>query len=216
MPGSISSHSNRAMAATKSSTIMPAAPTVARCEVCRNADAAEASTYGMGINTSSITPISWTSPPQALVAQAWPNSCRSLSTGKVNHMITRFCGASAWEVMSSVSSRQCDAPANNAVPTTAHQRQAPNQPNNGRYQGNQRSRALSGSNNGMRIDSGDIRFCSHVLRVERFALRISSARSGVTSVCSTSEECNWPSNRIISSCVGASSPNFVMALSQIS
>jgi hypothetical protein len=63
-----STHTIIATAASASSTMMPAAPTRARCQMRGNAVAELASTYGTGNSTSNITPISCTAPPQRLQA----------------------------------------------------------------------------------------------------------------------------------------------------
>ena len=212
----MSTQKNRASEQTKSSTIIPAAPTTTRWRVSVKADAADASTYGIGISTRNMMPISWTSPPQALTAHACPNSCISLSTGKVSHISTRFCGARTLDAMSSVSSPQCPAAWKIATPTVAHQTIAPNHPNNGLYQGSHRSSTRSGSNSGILTASGDSSALSHGFLACRRARRSNSARSGVTSDCSSSAAWSCPRSRITSSCVGASSPKRVVALAQIS
>ncbi|MNC89352.1 hypothetical protein D3C83_52730 [compost metagenome] len=56
--GSISSHRYSAMVAMNNSTTMPAAPTTTRRRFDGKAFAADASTYGTGISTSSMIPIS--------------------------------------------------------------------------------------------------------------------------------------------------------------
>ena len=67
----------------------------------------------------------------------------------------------------------------------------------------------------MRSASGES-FCIRFLRRASCARRRSSATSGATSTCSTSAPCSWPSSRISSSCVGASSPNRAIAASHSS
>ncbi len=67
-PGSTVTQTSTPRAARKSSTRIPAASTTIRRPFCRNAVAAEASTYGMGKNTRIMIPISWTSPPQRFTA----------------------------------------------------------------------------------------------------------------------------------------------------
>src|SRR3989304_4404093 len=85
---------------------MPAAPTTIRCHLLRKAEAADASTYGTGVSTRIITPMSWTSPPKALVTKAWPNSWRALMTGNASHSSSRFCGARSRSTMFWVRSSQ--------------------------------------------------------------------------------------------------------------
>ena len=69
-----------ATAAMPNSTIMPAAPTRMRSHLLRNALLEEASTYGSGLKSNSMTPVSGTSPPSFRQAYPWPNSCISLIT----------------------------------------------------------------------------------------------------------------------------------------
>jgi len=74
-PGSTSSHTQSAAAASPSSTMIPAALTAARCQRSRKAFAAEASTYGAGVKKSKVTPISCTSPP--IDARRWRAQARA-------------------------------------------------------------------------------------------------------------------------------------------
>ncbi len=67
-PCSSSTQKIIAMAASSSSTTIPAEPTTTRLVLERNSEAAEASTYGTGMKTRNMIPMSWTSPPQALTA----------------------------------------------------------------------------------------------------------------------------------------------------
>src|SRR3954469_15779323 len=66
--------------ASTSSTIMPAAETAIRFHLLGNVQASLTSQYRHGENTSSMKPISWTSPPKCLHASACPNSCNTLTT----------------------------------------------------------------------------------------------------------------------------------------
>src|SRR5574341_234307 len=86
-----------------------------------------------------MIPISCTSPPHALTAQAWPNSCAALSSGNTRTSTSRFCGASTRLPRSWVSSLQCCQALSAPHPTTASHSSAPNAPNSGRYHGCQRS-----------------------------------------------------------------------------
>ena len=66
----MATHTIAATAASASSVIIPAAPTITRCSLRRSAHALEASTYGTGASTRSMMPIVCTSPPEC----AWrPN-----------------------------------------------------------------------------------------------------------------------------------------------
>ena len=112
----------------KSSTIIPAPPTANRCHLLRNAHAEEASTYGTGVSTRIITPISCTSPPRAFTANACPNSWQSFSTGKTSHIISRFSGRSTRSSTSWLSSRQCVTAVTMPSPTTMHHSTKPAEP----------------------------------------------------------------------------------------
>src|SRR5271156_2441271 len=57
---------NAATDAMPTSTHIPAAPTIARCHLFRSAHELLASTYGTGVNTRNIIPITCTSPPVPL------------------------------------------------------------------------------------------------------------------------------------------------------
>ena len=60
---------------------MPAADTTMRFRLSGNTLAPDASTYGTGMRTRNMMPISWTSAPQTLAAKPWPSSCRPLTHG---------------------------------------------------------------------------------------------------------------------------------------
>ena len=64
--------------AKNNSTIMPAKPTNMRCHRLGNAQAVDASTYGVGMNTRNMMPISCTSPPNRRQENAWPSSWMNL------------------------------------------------------------------------------------------------------------------------------------------
>src|SRR5690606_4118146 len=214
-PGCISSQKKSAIAAMKSSTAMPAAPTITRRRFSGNALAAEASTYGTGISTSSMIPISWTSPPQALTAHAWPNSCSALTSGNTSARRSRFSGARTRCPRSLVSSSQCRTARSAAVPTTAAHKRKPAPPKRGRYQRSVRSRSRSGSRSGMRTASGDISLASRWRRPSCCERRSSSSTSGDTSHWSTSAAWSCPMSWITSSWLGASSPKRSSAACQI-
>ena len=195
---------------------MPAAPTTMRRRDSRNAEEAEASTYGIGIRTSSMTPISCTSPPQTLTAQAWPNSCSSLSTGKVSQRSSRFSGASTREVTSSVRSFQCVTALTMPMATTTLHTITPAQPNHGRYQGSQRSsdavrvHQRESASPWARAGSASRSSCARASRAAAARRRRASPR-----FAGLPPNAAGPSSRITSSCVGASSPKRLLALSHI-
>ena len=66
-PGSAEAQTRAAMAASVTSTMMPAAATPARCHLLASAAEGEASTYGTGNSTSSITPICTSQPKRLAV-----------------------------------------------------------------------------------------------------------------------------------------------------
>ncbi len=61
--------------------MMPAALTSKRCDGLASVDAADASTYGTGVNISTVMPHSGTLQPQRLSASACASSCSALTTG---------------------------------------------------------------------------------------------------------------------------------------
>src|SRR5215210_1182122 len=79
--------------ASTSSTIMPAADTAIRRHLLGNRQASLTSQYKHGENTSSMKPISWTSPPKCLQASACPNSCNTFTTPIANSSQTKFRGS---------------------------------------------------------------------------------------------------------------------------
>src|SRR5437867_264838 len=74
-PGSLSHHRNVQTEASISSTYIPAAPTAARRHLLGIIQASLTLQYRHGVSTSSMTPISWHSPPKRLHARPCPNSC---------------------------------------------------------------------------------------------------------------------------------------------
>jgi hypothetical protein len=199
--------------ATNSSTIMPAAPTNMRCQRLGKDHAADASTYGVGMNTRNMMPSSWHSPPNRRQAKAWPSSWISLMPTNTAHSHSQFDGSIEFAA-AAFSSRHCgstNAPATRIVPI---QMNAPTQLNTCRITGSQRTRKLSGSHSGMRGNSTFIkRFC--IFRLFNCLLRRSrTVASGVTSASIRLAEYRWLRIWMISGCVGASSANCPPQMSQ--
>ena len=197
-----------------SSTIMPAPPTTKRRHLLPKAVADDASTYGIGVKTRSITPMSWTSPPYALMAAAWPSSCRALMIGKSRNSASAFSGVVTRSMKFSVSASQCTAMRTRAGTTMASHGTRPSGANSGRNHGSSRRSSGSGSRTWKRQESGLSHWLISCRRDICWPRRSSSAVSGGTSHCSTSAECSWLSNKISSSWVGASSPSCATARSQ--
>src|SRR5581483_3535451 len=89
----VCTQTNAQSAAKNSSTIIPAAPTNIRAHRLGNAQAVEASTYGVGTSTSSMIPSSWHSPPNRRQANAWPSSRISLMKTKVTNSSSQLLGS---------------------------------------------------------------------------------------------------------------------------
>src|SRR3954469_16979417 len=79
--------------ASTNSTIMPAAETAIRFHLLLNRQASLTSQYKHGENTSSMKPISCTSPPKCLHASACPNSCSTFTMPIASNSQTRFRGS---------------------------------------------------------------------------------------------------------------------------
>ena len=89
-PGSLNHHKNVAIDAKISSTYMPAAPTAARFHLSGCIHESETLQYSAGVNTSSMKPISWHSPPTFLHDSPWPSSCRIFVPASVNPSSSQF------------------------------------------------------------------------------------------------------------------------------
>jgi len=150
--------------------------------------------------------MSCTSPPPARVAVAWPSSCSALMTGKTKASSSRLSACSTRSDRLSVRSGQCAGSSASAGSTISSHQAIPVRLQSARHNGTWRSRKRPGSSSGMRSAIGFTqerrRFCA----VSRSPLVNSSSASGGTSVCNRSLACSCPSSRMISSCVGASSP----------
>ena len=180
-PGSACTHTMTASAAMKSSTSMPAAPTTMRWRLSGKAHAAEASTYGTGVTTIIMMPMSWTSPPKALTATACPSSWSTLTTGNSSAKATRPGTDQTRSTASPVKSRQWTASRPTAVTTVASHRAAASPPRNGRPPGTVRCRNASGSTSGIRHVKR-LSICPATRRRRRCRDRSnSSTASGVTS-----------------------------------
>src|SRR5450432_1581346 len=138
--------------ATNNSTIMPAAPTNIRAHLFGNAQAVEASTYGVGINTRNMMPISCTSPPKRRQANAWPHSWINFTSTKTHHRYNQLSGAieSAAAVLRRLHSGIKSEIVN---VTTTSQPSAPHLLSSGRTTGIQRHKNRSGSQTGIRGNS---------------------------------------------------------------
>src|SRR5262245_60161910 len=73
-PGSLNHQSSVANDARTNSTYIPAAPTAARRHLLGIIHASLTLQYRQGVKASSMTPISWHSPPNRLQARPCPNS----------------------------------------------------------------------------------------------------------------------------------------------
>ncbi len=202
-------------AATHSSTIMPAAPTNIRCHRLGNAQAAEASTYGVGMNTRNMMPSSWHSPPNRRQAKAWPSSWISLMPTNTAHSHSQLAGSIAF-LAPAWSSVQCGSTMARAATMVTIQTTAPTQLNTCRMTGIQRTRKLSGSQSGMRGNRTFIkRFC--IFRLFSCLCRRSrTVASGVTSASIRLAEYRWDRIWMISGWVGASSASCPPQMSQAS
>src|SRR3954463_10867996 len=78
-PGRAYHHTIVAIAASRSSTTIPAAETAIRRHLLGKCQAALTSQYKHGENTSNMKPISCTSPPKRLHVSACPSSCSTLT-----------------------------------------------------------------------------------------------------------------------------------------
>jgi len=151
-----------ATAAMASSTSIPAAPTTTRCHLFLSAQALEASTYGRGVKTRNMTPMTWTSPPEPLAfpnflhANAWPNSWKIFTITKLAYSSGRRWGDrmfEAWSTRAPVLSAMNEMPvASRPIHSTRphHEKTAPKR-------GTNRSRNRSGSRSGMRMNRRFVR-----------------------------------------------------------
>src|SRR6476620_6833600 len=107
--------------ASTNSTMMPAAETAIRFHLLGNRHASLTSQYKQGENTSSMKPISWTSPPKCLHANACPNSCSTFTTPIASSSQTRFRGSTNAFNSGSLSrnSPKCPTTSDNAYTTSA-------------------------------------------------------------------------------------------------
>lgn len=80
-PGCTAAQTITATAAAPSSTMIPAAAMVARAQRSGRRSDDVASTCGRGISNRNVRPTSWVAQPQRRSANAWPNSCKALSSG---------------------------------------------------------------------------------------------------------------------------------------
>ena len=78
------------------STYMPAAPIIARCHLFGSIQESETLQYRQGVSTSSMTPISWHSPPKCLQVRPCPNSCITLVTPSVMAIQMALCRLKNW------------------------------------------------------------------------------------------------------------------------
>src|SRR6185436_9982740 len=93
IPGRVYHHRNVASDARISSMYIPPAPTAARRQRLGIIQESVTLQYRQGVKTSSISPISWHSPPNRLQARPWPISCRILVTQSVSASQSQFFAA---------------------------------------------------------------------------------------------------------------------------
>src|SRR6185436_1223340 len=82
-PGVLNHHKKVAIEARNSSTYIPAAPIAARAHLLGNIQESETLQYSAGVNTRSMAPNSWHSPPKCLHDRPCPNSCSTFTTAIV-------------------------------------------------------------------------------------------------------------------------------------